>query len=93
MRMEFTTCVLRPLEQARSEWYNVENMATYLEVAIDVMLDAGVVVRNPDYDPQVPYSKEIIITRPGRNCSYDETKMELDCTHGGSGSRDRCIRT
>ena len=91
--MEFTTGVLRPLEQARSEWYTVENLATYFEVARDVLLDAGIAVRNPNYDPLVPYSEEFLITRPWMMCSFDETKMELDFTRGGAGSRDRFIRT
>ena len=90
--MYFTTGVLRPLEHARKDWYTVENVVTYFEVARDVLLDAGLVVRNPDYDPEIPYSEETIITRPGRILSYDETKMELDCTRGGAGSRDRFVR-
>ncbi len=57
-----------------------------------MLLDAGVVVRNPNYDQEIPYSEEIIITRPERISSYDETKMELDCTRGGAGSRDRFVR-
>ena len=90
--MEFTTGVLRPLEQARKDWYTVENLVTYFEVAGDVFLDAGVVVRNPDYDLQIPNFEEISITRPEWICSYDETKMELGCTRGGAGSRDRFVR-
>ena len=57
-----------------------------------MLLGAGVVVLNPAYDPSAPYSEEIIITRPERICSYDETKIELDCTKGGAGKRDRAIR-
>ncbi len=87
--MEFTTGVLRPLEQARKDWYTVENLTTYFEVAKDMLLGARVVVRNPNYNPLVPYSKELLITDPGRILSYDETKMDLDCTRGGAGSRDR----
>ncbi len=45
-------------------------------------MKAGVAVVNPDYDPDLPYSKEIPITKPERICSYDETKMELDFTRG-----------
>ncbi len=67
----------------------MENLTTYFEVARDVLLGAGVAIRNPDYDPEVPYSEEIIITRPEWIGSYDETKMELDCTRGGAGFRDR----
>ena len=52
--MEFTTDILTPLEQARNDWYPMENPTTYFEVARDVMLGAGVDIRNPDYDPEVP---------------------------------------
>ena len=33
-----------------------------------------------------------MITHPERICSYDETKMELDCTKGGKGNGDRTVR-
>ncbi len=45
---------------------------------------------NPNYDPTVPYSKELI--NPGRIYSYDETKMELDCSQGGAGRRERFVK-
>ncbi len=41
-----------------------KNLATYFEVAKDVLLDAGVADLNPNYDPAFPYSEENIITRP-----------------------------
>jgi hypothetical protein len=66
MRMEFTASVLRPLEQARHDWYNVENLTTYFEVTKDVLLGFGVDIRHPNYDPQAPYSERILITRPER---------------------------
>ena len=91
-RMGFTTGILRPLEQTRAEWNTEENLETYFEVARDVLLDAGVAVIHPDYDPTVPYSEELLITRPERIGSYDETKVELDCIKNGAGKRDRCIR-
>jgi hypothetical protein len=50
-RIEFTTGVLRPLEQTRAEWNTTENLQIYFEVARDVLLGAGVVVLNPAYDP------------------------------------------
>jgi hypothetical protein len=87
-RIEFTTGVLRPLEQTRAEWNTPENLETYFEVAKGVLLDAGVVVYNPGYYP----TEELLITRPERICSYDETIVELDCTKGGAGKPDRAIR-
>ena len=74
------------------EWNSPENLETHFEVAKGVLLDAGLVVCNPGYDSAVSYSKELLITRLERICSYDETKVELDCTKSGAGSRVRCIR-
>jgi len=87
--MEFTTGILRPFEQTRKEWNTEENLQTYFEVAKGVLLDAGVAICNPEYDSTVLYSEELLITRPERICSYDETKVEMDCTKGGAGKRDR----
>jgi hypothetical protein len=90
--MGFTTSILRPLEQTRAEWNTEKNLETYFDIAKGVLLDAGMDVINPDYDPTVPYSEELLITRPWRILSYDETKVKLDYTEGGAGKRDRCIR-
>ncbi len=57
-----------------------------------MLLKAGVAVLNPDFDPEKPYSKKLIITKPERICSYDETRVELDCTKGGQGNKDRTLR-
>jgi hypothetical protein len=46
--MGFTTGIRRPLEQTLAEWNTEENLETYFEVAKGVLLDAGVVVINPD---------------------------------------------
>jgi len=88
----FTTRVLRPLEQTPHEWFTEENLANYFEVAMDILLDVGVDVRNPDFDPNLPFSEKMCITYLERICSYDETKVELDCTKGGSGKRDHFVR-
>ncbi len=70
-RMEFLTCNLKPLEQTRSQWFTSENLQIYFEVAKGVPLKAGVAVFNPDIDPELPYSEELIITKPKCICSYD----------------------
>ena len=63
-RMEFLTGNLRPLEQTRAEWYTAENLQVYFDVSKGVLLDAGVAVLIPDFDPEVPYSQEVLITHP-----------------------------
>ena len=78
--MEFLTWPLRPLDQTRDKWYTEENLELYFVVAKYLPVDAGVAIINPNFDSNIPYSQEILITHPERICSYDETKMELDCT-------------
>ena len=91
-RNNFLTGPMRPLEMTRAEWFTAENLAKYYEVAKGVLLKAGVAELNPSYDPSLEYSEEILITHPERICSYDETKVELDCTSGGKGKTDTFIR-
>ncbi len=62
--MVFLTGHLRPLEQTRAERYTAENLQVYFDVSKGVLLHAGVAVLNPDFDPEMPYSQEILITRP-----------------------------
>ena len=90
--MEFLTYPLRPLEETRATWYTDSNLEKSFKVAKDVVLKAGVAVLNEDFDPNKPYSEEILITAPKRICSYDETRMELDCTSGANGKTDMVIR-
>jgi len=80
------------LEDRRAYWFTEANLSRYFEVARDVLINAGVAEVDPDYDPNVPFSHELIITAPERICYYDETKMELDCTKAGKGKIDRTIR-
>eukprot|EP00873_Tetraselmis_striata_P044253 jgi/Tetstr1/464517/TSEL_009275.t1 len=56
------------------------------------MLNAGVAVRNPDYDPTVLRSEMLTITHPERIFSFDETSVELDCTKDGKRKGDRIVR-
>ena len=53
-------------------------MQTYFEVSKGVLLKADVAIRNLDFDPELPYSQEILFTHPQKICPYDGTKMELD---------------
>ncbi len=91
-RIKFLTRSLRPLELTRKEWFTAENLATYFEISKGVLSNTGVAVVNLDYDPNVPYSEEILITKPERICFYDETKMQLDCTRGGKGRTYNNVR-
>jgi hypothetical protein len=84
-RMEFQVGTMRPLDLTREAWYTENNLVDYFDVAKEVLLNTIVSMINPDYDPTEVYSQEILITHPGRICSYDETRLELDCTKPRKG--------
>jgi hypothetical protein len=88
--MEFLTWPLIPLEQTRDKWYTKENLELYFAVARDLLVDAGVAIINPNFDPTIPYSQPRV--QPERIFSYGETKMGLDCTKAGRGNTDLNIR-
>jgi hypothetical protein len=90
--MEFLSGYIRTLEQTRAEWYTAENLQIYFDDSKGVLLKAGVIVLNRDFDPEVPHSQEIMITHPERICFYDETKMVLDCTKGRKGRFDAIMK-
>ena len=92
-RTGMTTGTVRPLEITRSEWLTEENLATYYDVAEGVLLNAGVAVRNTAYVPGEPFSQSILITRPERIVSFDETRLELDCTRTSKARTDRVVRS
>jgi hypothetical protein len=43
-----------------------ENMQIYFDISKGVLFKAGVAVLNPDFDPEVSCSQEILITHPER---------------------------
>ena len=52
------------------------------------MVQAGVAVPNQSYDPDVPFSEPVLVSRPGRILSFDETRVEIDQTEGGKARKD-----
>ena len=88
-RQGLLTGNLRPLEMARHQWFTEANLITYYDIAGGVLVNAGVAHVNPDYDPNAPFSMEYIIDHPQRIASFDETRVEMDCTKGGEGQQGK----
>lgn len=91
-RMPCLTGQQRPLEKTRHEWHTEENLKQYFEVAANVFVKAGVAVRNPNYDPNMPDSEMLIITKPHLIASADETKCECDMTNPARACGDKIVR-
>ena len=91
-RQGFLTGSVRPLEMTRAEWFTEDNLRTYYDVAAGVLTIAGVAEPNTSFNPNLPYSEQLIITHPERIVSFDESKLEVDGTRGGKGKTDRITR-
>mmetsp|Transcript_49990 Transcript_49990/g.130204 ORF Transcript_49990/g.130204 Transcript_49990/m.130204 type:complete len:282 (+) Transcript_49990:248-1093(+) len=85
-----TTANIRPLEITRAQWATPENVATHYDMLAAKILELELGVRNPHYDPTVPYSEQLKITKPHRIASMDETHLTNDTTTVG---KSKCNRT
>ena len=102
-RNKLNTGNFQPIETSRAEWCTPENMKKYYDIAAQVFLDAGIAEKNPKYDPDVPYDftkpydaqplecQPVIVTKPHRLASYDETDATLDQTDKSKKNTDRII--
>jgi hypothetical protein len=87
-RQGLKTGAERPLETTRAQWLSEDNLKSYYDTAAGIL----VAVTTEDYNADDPASLPITITHPERIFSYDETRLELDCTVGGKGKADRQVR-
>ena len=71
---------IRPLEVTRGKWSTPENVLTHYNMVRDKLLELKLAVPNAGYDPKLPFSEEIKITRPDRVGSMDETRLTNDTT-------------
>mmetsp|Transcript_39982 Transcript_39982/g.80112 ORF Transcript_39982/g.80112 Transcript_39982/m.80112 type:complete len:154 (-) Transcript_39982:1085-1546(-) len=56
-----------------------------------MILELKLGVRNPGYDPTIPYSEELKITKPGRIASMDETCLTNDTTEVGKSKSNKVL--
>ena len=75
----------RPVELPRAQWLTSGNAHEMYTVCADVLVEAGIAVINPDYDPECkdvddPKSQPVFLTRPELFFSFDETGTPLDMT-------------
>ena len=80
---------IRPLELTRAKWSTPDNAKRHYEMLADIFVDLGLAVRNPTFDAEVKMSEPVIITKPGRIFSMDETRLTNDTMekHKGKGCR------
>jgi len=86
-----TTANLKPLELTRAQWATVENVEKHYNMLAELLIDLKLAVPNPSYDPEVKLSERVIIVKPGRIASMDETRLTNDTTEKTKGKRNRSI--
>lgn len=86
-----TTANIRPLEVTRAKWATPENVGKHYDMVAEKLLELGLAVRNTAYDPKEPYSSELIIIKPGRIASMDETRLTNDTTEKNKANQCRSI--
>lgn len=69
---------ITPLELTGAQWATPENAKKHYDTLSEILVDKGLAAVNPAYDEQVPYSVRLIITRPERIFSMDETHLTND---------------
>mmetsp|Transcript_20914 Transcript_20914/g.35020 ORF Transcript_20914/g.35020 Transcript_20914/m.35020 type:complete len:556 (+) Transcript_20914:920-2587(+) len=102
-RWGFLTGNKRPEELDRAKWCTAKNLLKHYDVVAQALLDAGIAVVNPEFDPLLPYDEDlpaeqqpkcqpIFITDPTRIVSFDETSLSVDQTGTSKGSEERIVR-
>jgi len=75
---------VQPLEIDRAKWATASNIGPWYAMMAEALVEAGVAVRNPDFDADAPAgttnAMPVFVTKPERILSFDETRSELDMT-------------
>lgn len=102
-RHQFHTGNQRPLEISRAEWATAENAAKHYALLEKILVEHGLAVENPEYNPDAEFdphrpageqlqTQSIIILKPDRIVSFDETRLTLDQTEASRANADRGVR-
>jgi hypothetical protein len=86
-----TTGNLTPLEMSRAQWATAANAKKHYDLLAEIFVDATVATPNPDYNPDEPYSERLLITKPDRIFSMDETRLTYDASEKNKANKNRSI--
>ena len=85
----------RTLEIDRAKWCTAKNVLEWYTMLATAFVELNVAVKNPDFDsnanPQTHAGQPILITKPGRIISFDETRVEMDMTKASKSKKERTI--
>ena len=85
------TANLTPLEMTRAQWATSENAKKHYDMLVDILMKAGLAVLNEAFNPAEPRSERIIITKPWRVFSMDESRLTNDTTVKDKSKANRSL--
>ena len=74
------TANLTPLEMTRAQWATSANAKKHYDMLADLLVKLELAIPDPAYDPDVPYSQRLILLKPERLFSMDESRLTNDTT-------------
>eukprot|EP00961_Rhodomonas_salina_P176377 2377419-Rhodomonas_salina.1 len=88
----------RKQELQRERWTTAENLKTWYENLEELLVELGIAVPNPEFDPNQKFSStgtqesmskcsRILIKKPDRLCSVDETEVTTNMSGGSQQGR------
>ena len=85
------TANIRPLELARAEWGTSANVKKHYDLVADVLMKTGIAIEHPAYDPKKPNCERLVLLKPERLFSMDETRLTNDTTEKNKSKINRSI--
>ena len=71
---------IRPLEITRAKWATAKNALKHYTLLADLLVELNLALRNENFQEEVEGSQPVLITKPGRIFSMDETRLTNDST-------------
>jgi hypothetical protein len=85
----------RPLEIDRARWCTASNVKEWYGMLAEALVELKVAIYNADFlddaDPSTRAGQPIIITKPDRLISFDETRVEMDMTKASKAKQERTL--
>ena len=85
------TANLTPLEMTRAQWATSKNAKMHYDQVNDLLITLKLAVPDPAYDPDRPYSQRLVLLKPERLFSMDESRLTNDTTEKHKGKANRSI--
>lgn len=82
---------IRPLELTRAQWAIPENLEHHYAQLAQMLVQHGIAVSNPTYNPNKAYDEVVKIIKPGRIISMDETRLTNDTMEAHKGKNNRSL--